>query len=210
VDGVHDLGGMQGFGPVEVELDEPTFHGEWEARMFAVAGGALGAGGFNTPMFRHAIERMDPGHYLTSSYFEHWLTAVATLLVEERMISRDELDARVSAFPLSRPPTVDADDVDAASSREEPRFAVGDAVRVRDLHFGGHTRCPRYVRGRRGVVARIDKPAPIPEVEAHRRERVLDPTYGVRFDAAELWSDAAEAKAPVHVDLYEEYLEPVT
>src|SRR5436305_1284363 len=85
---------MQGFGPVEVEPDEPTFHGEWEARMFAVAGGALGAGGFNTPMFRHAIERMDPGHYLTSSYFEHWLTAVATLLVEAGMISKDELAAR--------------------------------------------------------------------------------------------------------------------
>ncbi len=99
VDGVHDLGGMQGFGPVEVEPDEPTFHGEWEARTFAVAGGALGAGGFNTPMFRHAIERMDPGHYLTSSYFEHWLTAVATLLVEEGMISRDDLDARVRLVP---------------------------------------------------------------------------------------------------------------
>jgi nitrile hydratase beta subunit len=210
VDGVHDLGGMQGFGPVEVEPDEPTFHGEWEARMFAVAGGALGAGRFNTPMFRHAIERMDPGHYLTSSYFEHWLTAVATLLVEHGMISRDELDARVSAFPLSRPPTVDADDVDAASPRETPRFAVGDAVRVRDLHFGGHTRSPRYVRGHRGVVARVDVAAPIPEVEAHRRERVLDPTYAVRFDADELWSDAAEANALVHVDLYEQYLEPVT
>ena len=67
MDGVHDLGGMQGFGPVEVEPDEPTFHGEWEARMFAVAGGALGAAGFNTPLFRHALERMDPGHYLPSS-----------------------------------------------------------------------------------------------------------------------------------------------
>src|SRR5215218_5162104 len=111
VDGVHDLGGMQGFGPVEVEPDEPVFHDEWEARTFALAAGALGAGGFNTPMFRHAIERMDPGHYLTSSYYEHWLTAVATLLVEAGMISRNELDARVGAFPLSRPSEVDAGDV---------------------------------------------------------------------------------------------------
>jgi len=208
VDGVHDLGGMQGFGPVDVEADEPTFHHEWEARTFAVAGGALAAGGFNTPMFRHAIERMDPGHYLTSSYYEHWLTAVTTLLVEAGMISRDELDVRVGVFPLSRPPAVGVEDVGEAASRGTPRFAVGDAVRVRDLHFGGHTRCPRYVRGRRGVVIRIDPAAPIPEVEAHRRERVLDPTYGVRFDAGELWSDAAEANTPVHVDLYERYLEP--
>ncbi len=151
---------------------------------------------------------MDPGHYLTSSYFEHWLTGVATLLVEEGMISRDELVARVSVFPLSRPAAVDADDVGKAVPRETPRFAVGDAVRVRDLHFGGHTRCPRYVRGHHGVVARIDVVAPVPEVEAHRRERMLDPTYAVRFDAGELWSDAAEANVPVHVDLYDRYLEP--
>jgi nitrile hydratase subunit beta len=209
VDGVHDLGGMQGFGPVEVEPDEPVFHRPWEGRIFALAGGALEAGGFNTPMFRHAIERMDPGHYLTSSYYEHWLSAVATLLAEAGMISRDELDARVGAFPLSRPSAVDAGDVADAAPRQDPRFEVGDAVRVRDLHFGGHTRCPGYVRGRRGIVARIDPAAPIPELEAHRRERVLEPTYGVRFEAGELWSDAAEAKAPVHVDLYERYLEPL-
>jgi nitrile hydratase beta subunit len=210
VDGVHDLGGMQGFGPVETAPDEPPFHRPWEARTFAVVGGALGAGGFNTPMFRHAIERMDPGHYLTSSYYEHWLTAVATLLVDAGMITRDELDARGGAFPLSRPSAVHAGDVGDAAPREAPRFAVGNAVRVRDLHFAGHTRCPRYVRGRRGVVVRIDPAAPIPELEAHRRERVLDPTYGVRFEAGELWSDAAEAHAPVHVDLYEHYLEPVS
>ena len=208
MDGVHDLGGMQGFGPVEVEPDEPTFHGEWEARTFAVAGGALGAGGFNTPMFRHAIERMDPGHYLTSSYFEHWLTAVATLLVEAAMISKAELDARAGTFALSRPATVAPDDVQLVSGRDTPRFEVGDAVRVRDIHFGGHTRCPRYVRGRRGVIVRVEPVVPIPELEAHRNEKVLGPTYGVRFDAAELWSDAAEANAPVHVDLYEQYLEP--
>jgi nitrile hydratase subunit beta len=208
VDGVHDLGGMQGFGPVEGEPVEPVFHRRWEGRTFAVAGAALGTGGFNTPMFRHAIERMDPGHYLTSSYFEHWLTAVATLLVEAGVISRDELDARAGTFPLSGPAAVGADDVDPPTPRDAPRFAVGDVVRVRDRHFGGHTRCPRYVRGRRGVIARVDPAAPIPEVEAHRRQRVINPTYGVRFDAGELWSDAAEPNTVVLVDLYDCYLEP--
>src|SRR5947199_158755 len=95
MDGVHDLGGMQGFGPVEVEADEPVFHDEWEGRTFGLAGAALGSGRFNTPVFRHAIERMDPGHYLTSSYYEHWLTALATLLVEAGMISRGEFENRV-------------------------------------------------------------------------------------------------------------------
>src|SRR3989440_11276624 len=153
---------MQGFGPVEVEPDEPTFHGEWEARPFAGAGGALGAGGSTPPLFRHAIERMDPGHYLTSSYFEHWLTAVATLLVEAAMISKTELDARAGTFALSRPATVAPDDVQLVSGRDTPRFEVGDAVRVRDVHFGGHTRCPRYVRGRRGGLARGGPRGPSP------------------------------------------------
>jgi nitrile hydratase subunit beta len=208
VDGVHDLGGMHGFGAVDVEPDEPVFHQIWEGRIFGLVGAALGTGGFNTPMFRHAIERMEPGHYLTSSYYEHWLTAVATLLVEAGVVSRRELDAGADAFPLSRPPAVEPDHVEPAPPAVAPRFAVGDAVRVRDLHFAGHTRCPRYVRGRSGVVVRIEPTAPVPEVEAHRRERLLEPTYGVRFDAAELWSDVANANTAVHVDLYERYLEP--
>ena len=207
MDGVHDLGGMEGFGAVDVDPDEPAFRQEWEARTFAVAGAALTAGGFNTAVFRHAIERMDPGHYLTSSYYEHWLTAVATLLVEAGMISRRDLDDRVGGFPLSYPAAAGAEDVDVATPHDTPRHAVGDLVRVRDVQFAGHTRCPRYVRGRRGVVVRIDSPAPIPEIEAHRRERVLDPNYSVRFEAADLWCDASEPNACVHVDLYERYLE---
>jgi nitrile hydratase beta subunit len=209
VDGVHDLGGMQGFGPVEIEADEQAFHREWEGRTFALAGAALGTGRFNTPMFRHAIERMDPGHYLTSPYYEHWLTAIATLLVEEEMISRDELEARVDWFPLSRPRSIDAADVSSPPVDRSPRFAVGDVVRVRDVQFAGHTRCPRYVRGRTGVVTRLEPLAPVPEVEAHRRERVLELTYCVRFEPGKLWGEAAEANTAVHVDLYEHYLEPV-
>jgi nitrile hydratase len=199
---------MEGFGAVEIDPEEPSFRETWEARTFALAGGALGAGGFDPPKFRHAIERMDPGHYLTSSYYEHWLTAVATLLVEAGTISRGELDARAGAFPLSHPLVVDPGDLAAPTPHEAPRFSPGDTVRVRDVQFAGHTRCPRYVRGRRGVVVRIDPAAPIPEVEAHRSERVLDPNYSVRFDAAELWSDTSEPNACVHVDLYERYLEP--
>ena len=132
---------------------------------------------------------------------------MATLLVEEGTISHDELDPLVDAFPLSRPPAVDADDVESGPQAAEPRFTVGDAVRVRDLQFAGHTRCPRYVRGRQGVVVKMEPAAPVPEVEAHRRERLLEHTYGVRFEAAELWGDES-ANAAVHVDLYERYLDP--
>jgi nitrile hydratase subunit beta len=204
VDGIHDLGGKQGFGPVAAEPDEPVFHAPWEGRTFAVAGAALGAGGFNTPMFRHAIERMDPGHYLTSSYYEHWLTAVTTLLVEVGIVDHADLTQRAGSFPLSRAPLVTGDDVAAAAA---PRFAEGDNVRVRDTRFGGHTRCPGYVRGRRGTVVAAGPDAPVPELEAHRGERVIEPTCTVRFELAELWGDGAE-DAAVHVDLYTRYLEP--
>jgi nitrile hydratase beta subunit len=208
VDGIHDLGGLQGFGRVDVESAEPTFHFPWEARTFALAGSALVAGGFNTPMFRHAIERMDPLHYLSSSYYEHWLTALATLLVEEGVVSRRELEERAGGFPLSRPSRLQPGDVDTISSAETPRFSVGDRVRARDIHFDGHTRCPRYVRGRQGVIVRVDGVAPVPEIEAHRRAQVADHTYGVGFELTELWGAEADPNAAIQVDLYERYLEP--
>jgi nitrile hydratase len=186
-----------------IEPDEPVFHDEWEGRTFAVAGAALGAGGFNTPMFRHAIERMDPGHYLTSSYYEHWLTAVATLLVEAGIVERAELGA---GFALSGPVLVGPDDV---PDLPVGGYGVGDRVRVREIRFAGHTRCPGYVQGRVGTIVRIDEPAPVPELEAHRSERVTEPAYGVRFAATELWGPDADPAAAVHVDLSDRYLEPV-
>ena len=207
MDGIHDLGGMQGFGPVEVEVDEPAFHHEWESRVFGLAPGvSIAAGLLNTPAFRHAIERMEPGHYLTSSYYEHWLTAAATMAVEEGLVTTAELNERAGAFPLSLPVSTDPSSVDPAPMTDA-RFRPGDTVVVRDLHFNGHTRCPRYVRCRRGLVVRVDEATPVPEVEAHLRERVLEHTYGVRFDARELWGDDAESNTSVTIDLYERYLD---
>jgi nitrile hydratase subunit beta len=203
VDGIHDLGGMEGLGAVEVEDPEPVFHEPWEGRVFGLAAAGVLAG-FSTPMFRHAIERMEPGHYLRSSYYERWLTAAATLHVESGVLS----SAQLGDVPLALPVRISIDDVAAAPvPGSTPLFSVGDAVEVKDLAFAGHTRCPRYVRRRRGVVVRVDAPAPVPEIEAHRRERVLEHTYCVRFGAAELWG-TADANACVHVDLYERYLGP--
>jgi len=205
--GIRDLGGMQGFGPIEVEPDEPVFHERWEGRVYAMAGAAVGAAGGNTPMFRHGIERMDPAHYLNSSYYEHWFTSAATLLVESGVITRDELEARGGTCPLSRPATVGPDDVLPYEPGKTPRFGVGDAVRVRDISFAGHTRCPGYLFRRRGTVIRVGNPEPVPEMEAHRSEVVLETTYCVRFASTELWGPDAEPNAAVNVDLYEQYLE---
>jgi nitrile hydratase subunit beta len=206
MDGIHDLGGVAGFGPVEVESAEPVFHHDWERGMMRASVAAAMANLYSGGRFRHSIERMEPAHYLGSSYYEHWLTGIATLLVEEGVVTADELERRAGGrFPRSRPdrgapPVVDGD-------RTEARFAVGDRVRVREWHPLGHTRAPRYVQGKRGVVARVDGAFSVPDVEAHSDRRPLDPTYSVRFTPAELWGEGAESGEVVHVDLWEHYLE---
>jgi nitrile hydratase len=205
VDGVHDLGGMHGFGPVEVEADEPVFHEPWERRAAAVTFGVFLTGTSNGGQFRHSIERMDAAHYLGSSYYEHWTTGVATRMVEVGLLTEQELEDRAGGhFPLSG-----RDDGVAVESPGDdvagPRFAAGESVRVRNWHPPGHTRCPRYVRGRRGTIVRIDVVASVPDIEAHSPDRRNEPTYSVRFEAEELWGEPGD---PVHVDLWDSYLEP--
>jgi len=207
MDGIHDLGGMSGFGAVEVERDEPVFHEPWEARAYVL--NALGLAvlrAYNVHEYRHAVERMDPAHYLAASYYERWLTAVASLFVEKGVVARDELERRAGGrFPLARPPASVAPrpgPEDAA-----PRFAIGDTVRVRDVHARGHTRAPRYVRGRQGAVVRIAPRYPLPDVAGHGHRAHREHTYQVEFAAAELWTDGAGIGESVVVDLWESYLE---
>ncbi len=207
MDGVHDLGGVAGFGPVDATPSEPVFFEEWERRAFKVNMASLAASRSGGAAFRHSIERMDPAHYLTSSYYEHWLTGATTLVVEAGLVSIDELERRAGGrFPLSRP------DCGVSSSgpeidRTEPTFAVGERVRVREWHPLGHTRAPRYVQGKRGVVLRCDGAFNLPDVEAHGGGRVLDPTYSVRFTSRELWGDGGADGETINVDLWERYLE---
>ena len=206
MDGVHDLGGMDGFGPVEHEAAEPLFGAEWERRTFRLMVGSLASLASNGGMFRHSIERMEPAHYLSSSYYEHWLTGVTTLAVEAGAATVDDLERRAGGhFPLSRPDRgVLPGDL---TSRTDPRYAVGDEVRVREWHPPGHTRAPRYVQGKRGTVVRIDPAANVSDIEAHRGGFVTDPLYSVRFTSRELWGDGGADGEVVHVDLFERYLQ---
>ena len=206
MDGIHDLGGRQGFGPVVVEPDEPVFHAWWEPVARAVTFAAIAqAPNASASLFRHAIERMDPVHYLSSPYYEHWLTAAATLVVEAGLVTREELEDRAGGpFPLACPVRSGAVEILPAHAA---RFGVGDRVRVRNVHPYGHTRCPGYVRGRTGVVTRLDGEWNLPDVEAHSPARVPQTLYSVRFDAAELWGEGEEGVA-VNVDLWDSYLEP--
>jgi nitrile hydratase len=208
VDGIHDLGGMGGFGAIDVERDEPVFHESWEALAFAL--NVLGIAhlrAYNADEYRHAIERMDPAHYLAASYYERVLTGAATLLVEKGLVSRENLETRAGApFPLAQPvaerPTAEL------PPQLEGRFTVGDRVVVRDIHPAGHTRVPRYVRGRRGVVLHVAPKFSFPDASAHGQERRSEHTYHVEFAASELWADAAEPDQTVVVDLWDAYLEP--
>jgi nitrile hydratase len=207
MDGIHDLGGMRGFGPVQVERDEPVFHEPWEALAFALnALGIVGLGAYNADEYRHSVERMEPAHYLTASYYERVLTGVATLLVEKGIVSRDVLEARAGGpFPLSQPvaerPTADL------RPQPRPRFRIGDSVVVRDIHPAGHTRAPRYVRGKRGVVLHVAPRFSFPDAAAHGLTPRAEHTYHVEFDAHELWGDAAGSNDTVVVDLWDGYLE---
>jgi nitrile hydratase len=199
---------MDGFGPVEVERDEPVFHHAWERTVFGLTVAAFARGMITGDRFRYAIERMDPAHYLASSYYEHWLTSVTTILVEGGVLGQDELTRRAGgSVPLSRsaPPLRVPSRGSAAGG---PRFGVGAAVRVVNAHPAGHTRCPRYVRGKRGVVVRVDGVFPLPDVVAHEERRCDDPAYSVRFAARELWGPEAGARDAIHVDLWEHWLEP--
>jgi nitrile hydratase len=208
VDGVHDLGGLTGFGPVTREATEPVFHERWEGRVFGIAGSLVQGGHLHG--VRHAIERMDGVHYLTSPYYEHWMTAVASLLVEAGVISADDLIDRAGSFPLARP--LAAHPVPAelmGDAPTSPRFDLGSSVRVRNVHSRGHTRCPDYVRDRVGEVVRVDPVAAVPELDTHHRRRVMESVYSVRFGLAELWGEAEDG-ASIFVDLFERYLEPAS
>lgn len=197
---------MHGFGPVEVEADEPVFHEPWERRAAALTFGAFRTGTSNGGEFRHSIERMGAAHYLDSSYYEHWTTGIATRMVEVGVLTAAELEDRAGgSFPLSGPDRGVAIE-DPGANVTTARFASGDRVRVRNMHPRGHTRCPRYVRGRLGTIVRVDIVASVPDIEAHSAARREEPTYSVRFEAEELWGEPGD---PVHVDLWDSYLEPV-
>jgi nitrile hydratase len=218
MNGVHDMGGMDGFGTVVPERNEPVFHADWERRTYALLGVARRAAQANIDEFRHAIERIPPARYLASSYYERWLAAAETLLVEHGVVTREELLAKQDASidpawianaVANRGPAPVKDK--SGSKPPRARFSKSDRVRARNLNPGGHTRLPRYVRGKAGVVARDWGVFVFPDTNAHHAGTKPQHCYSVSFDARELWGKSAKADSRdrVMIDLWEDYLEPI-
>jgi nitrile hydratase subunit beta len=222
VDGVHDLGGMHGFGPIVREADEPVFHARWEGAVYALMRASLGQGLFNIDQMRHGIERMAPADYLASTYYERWLASIERNLTEKGVLTRDEIEAR--AAQLRAQPDAPAPQREdpalverlfrahrAAFQREPtgtPRFQPGDRVITRKIHPKGHTRLPRYARGKQGVIHSYYGYYVFPDTHAHGQGEHPEPLYSVCFASSELWADAADPQAKLYLDLWESYLEP--
>ncbi len=212
MDGVHDVGGMQGFGPAVWPGSEQPTHADWELRAFVLA---LVTGPGSSHAFRHTIERLDPARYLSDGYYERWLYEAEQALVESGAITHEEVldwEHRLGAG-AEMPRTSDLEGAASlvrALRRNRPlepavdaRFAAGDGVRVRRMRPAGHTRCPRYLRGARGTVTRVQGLDGVPDVD----NAATEPVYAIAFDSGELWGDDVERHV-VHADLWERYLEP--
>lgn len=202
MDGMHDLGGRQGFGPVRYTLNAGAFHAPWEVRANSLYAHAVRMGLFNMDEYRHAIERMEPAHYLTASYYERSLTALLTLCVEKGVVSREELEQRArGTIPLAQPSAPGR-----GNARHRERFAPGDRVRVRLDFVPGHIRLPAYIRGKVGTVVGESPAYPFPDAHAHGIHAEDEPTYDVRFRAEDLWPQGCDP-ALVHVGVFQSYLE---
>lgn len=202
MDGMHDLGGKQGFGRIRYSLRAETFHEPWEKRVNALYSLAVKLGIFNMDEYRHAIERMEPRHYLSASYYERSLTSLATLCVEKGILTQEELERRAEgAFPLSSPSAPGRGNVVTRKT-----LKVGDKVTVKTDYVPGHVRMPGYIRGKSGVVVGVSPAYPFPDAHGHGIKADDEPTYDVRFDSRDLWSDSADP-AFVHVGIFESYLE---
>ena len=201
MDGMHDLGGKQGFGRVRHSRKAQVFHEEWEKRANALLALAVKSGFLNMDEYRHAIERMEPRHYLAAGYYERAFTGVLTLLVEKGVVSREELERLAGGtIPLALP---SAPGRTNAALRE--KFAKGDRVRVKEEFIPGHIRMPAYIRGKTGVVIDISPAYPFPDAHAHGVHAEDEPTYDVAFRSEELWPHGADP-ALVHVGVFESYL----
>ena len=221
MNGWHDLGGMHGFGPIlsNRECEEPVFQAEWEARVFALTVAVEYLDKWNLDESRYAIEKQQPADYLKNSYYENWLISLERLMIEKGLITYKELESGVmnANSPLNEFTPLHVDEVEGyiyegsttqMDIKRCPHFEIGDMVSVANTNSIGHTRLPRYVRGKRGVVQDQHGAHVFPDQNS-LGNRIGEHLYSVYFSAAEIWGNVEEANFGVNVDLWESYLEVV-
>ena len=218
MNGIHDMGGMHGMGPVQHEKNEPVFHQRWEARAFAITRAMGGWGKWNLDASRHQRELIDPARYLTLSYYEKWVEGMIQLSVKAGLLTQEEADRakRAKGSAKQVPPmhveqalTLVTKGVPATRNVPAPRrFQTGQRVRARNINPAGHTRLPRYARGKFGTIDRDHGVHVFPDTNAHFQGENPQRVYSVRFAARELWGEQASPRDSVYIDMWDTYLEP--
>jgi nitrile hydratase len=218
MNGVHDMGGMQDMGPIQEEKNEPVFHHPWEGRVFAITRSMSAWRKWNIDALRYQRELIPPAEYLRISYYEIWLTGLLELSVKSGLVARAEIDSgKPAAGSAKRTPALTADKVASLvaqgtpASRDvmaPPKFQQGQRVRARNINPIGHTRLPRYVRGKFGTIERDHGVFVFPDTNAEFLGEKPQHVYSVRFTARELWGERSTLSDAVYVDLWDDYLEP--
>ncbi len=216
MNGAQDLGGMQSFGPISPDDDEPLFHHPWERRVFALALAMGATGAWNLDESRSARESLPPNYYLSAGYYRIWFAALTELLRQRELVTDEEIaSGHASVAPKALPRIARAALIPAALAAGAPvnreplgaaQYAQGQRVRVKRGAPAGHTRVPRYVRGCVGVVERVHGCHVFPDSNAAGEGECPQWLYNVRFEAHELWGESAQ-NSSVHVDCWESYLE---
>src|SRR5262245_20619257 len=204
MNGVHDIGGVMGFGPVTPELAEPVFHHAWEARLVALAIAVGRHGAWNLDEDRRAFEDRAPTEFLNLSYYEKWLAGFSKLLAETGLLQRDADPALLLKSENVRS-ALRTTSNSVRQVQALPKFGIGDKIRVRNMHPTGHTRLPRYLRKAVGEIVFVHGAHVFPDSNAHRRGEDPQWLYTCRFTAHEVWGSDSTDK--IHADLWEPYLE---
>lgn len=217
--GGHDLGGKQGLGPInpEPESSEPVFHSDWERRVFGLTLVTGMLGKWNIDQSRFARECQHPVNYLRNSYYENWYEGICKLLLENGLISEEELfsgDASRSVhIELRVPSKQDVGKILKSGGPTEmelctqQKFHIGDKVIAQKKHTDGHTRSPAYVQGCIGEIAMHHGGHIFPDANANDLLRG-EHLYTVAFNGETLWGNDDENNE-VYIDLWEPYLQAV-
>jgi nitrile hydratase len=217
MDGIHDMGGRQGWGTVKIDPNEPVFAERWHERAFALGVMSMGVSGTNLDAFRHSLERLHPYDYLVDGYYGRWLACAEQLCVDSGILAPGAVEARARRSrgeTLTEPAIPEPHKPQYARGGSgslrviavAPAFAVGQRVRAKTTLKSGHTRLPGYIRGHAGVISAIRPASVLPDSNAHFLGEDAQHVYTVAFTSWELWGSHAE-QATLFVDLFESYLE---